>query len=52
MGARWRAGAVLLLLVMAARADYVWDGEEWKWQDVPAAGEDLEEGSGAAVGGG
>jgi len=35
---------LVLLLVASALGDYVWDGEEWKWQDTVAAQD--EEGSG------
>jgi len=53
----WVAVGVLLvalLMVEKAGADYVWDGEQWQWQDVPAPSEDTEEGSGdvEVVGGG
>jgi len=45
----WVAVGVLLLAMLVverAGADYVWDGEQWQWQDVPAPSEDTEEGSG------
>jgi len=53
----WVAVGVLLvalLVVERTGADYVWDGEQWQWQDVPAPSEDTEEGSGdvEVVGGG
>jgi len=38
-----------LVLVGQGGADYVWDGEQWQWQDVPAPAEDTEEGSGGGV---
>lgn len=46
----WVATLVLVLLVSGqGGADYVWDGEQWQWQDVPAPAEDTEEGSGGGV---
>lgn len=51
----WVATLVLVALSGRGGADYVWDGEQWQWQDVPAPAEDTEEGSGggvAAAGGG
>jgi len=50
------SGGILVLVCLTmgpSLADYVWDGEEWKWQDVPAVpvpGDDTE-GSGGAVSG-
>ena len=45
---RPRPAPALLVLVLVASAlgDYVWDGEEWKWQDTVAAQGEEEEGSG------
>lgn len=53
----WMATLVVLLVASGrGGADYVWDGEQWQWQDVPAPAEDTEEGSGGggvvATGGG
>jgi len=53
----WVATLVVLLVALGrGGADYVWDGEQWQWQDVPAPAEDTEEGSGGggvvATGGG
>jgi len=49
----WRLGLVLALAILRAPtclSEYVWDGEEWQWQDVPVTQDSLPsiEGSGGA----
>ena len=50
MGMKTR-GWVALVLVVSGRvcAPYVWDGEQWRWEDPPPPAEDTEEGSGDEV---
>ena len=44
----WVAALVVVLVALSrVGADYVWDGEQWQWQDVPQPAKDTEEGSGA-----
>ena len=43
--------ALVLVLVVSGRvgALYVWDGEQWRWEDPPPPEKDTEEGSGDEV---